>query len=259
MAPARRTERASAARPPHGCCGPATWPVRWRLAARLGRADPGHPARLRRRDRPGRDQPDPRRLQPRGAASAAQTLASRTAGSSTRRSGRSSTGPELDDFVRPDDASVACLRRQRQPDRNRATRADRWGPPTLGPRRPSATTRVATAADRAAKRRIDRLRPVRAQPRPRRLDRSTASGCFIAAGVLGGTLLASLAGLAIAGRAMRPIASLTATAREIADDRRPLPPHARARRPTTRSASWPGRSSRCCARSTPPAPSARRR
>ena len=44
---------------------------------------------------------------------------------------------------------------------------------------------------------------------------------FIAAGVLGGTLLASLAGLAIADRAMRPIASLTATAREIADTRDP--------------------------------------
>jgi signal transduction histidine kinase len=39
---------------------------------------------------------------------------------------------------------------------------------------------------------------------------------FIAAGVLGATLLASLAGVAIARRAMRPISSLTATAREIA-------------------------------------------
>ena len=44
---------------------------------------------------------------------------------------------------------------------------------------------------------------------------------FIAAGVLGGVLLASLAGLAIANRAMRPIASLTATAREIASTRDP--------------------------------------
>ena len=40
---------------------------------------------------------------------------------------------------------------------------------------------------------------------------------FIAAGVFGGTLLASLAGLAIAGRAMRPVSSLTASAREIAE------------------------------------------
>src|SRR6185436_16250059 len=40
---------------------------------------------------------------------------------------------------------------------------------------------------------------------------------FIAAGVLVATLLASFAGLAIARRAMRPISSLTATAREIAE------------------------------------------
>jgi signal transduction histidine kinase len=39
---------------------------------------------------------------------------------------------------------------------------------------------------------------------------------FIGAGVVGATLLAGLAGLAIANRAMRPIASLTATADEIA-------------------------------------------
>ena len=51
--------------------------------------------------------------------------------------------------------------------------------------------------------------------------RSTASGCFIVAGILGGTLLASFAGVAIAGRAMRPIAALTATAREIAATRDP--------------------------------------
>jgi signal transduction histidine kinase len=44
---------------------------------------------------------------------------------------------------------------------------------------------------------------------------------LIAGGILGGTLLASLAGVAIASRAMRPIASLTATAREIAGTRDP--------------------------------------
>ncbi|HET9154383.1 MAG TPA: HAMP domain-containing sensor histidine kinase [Solirubrobacterales bacterium] len=44
---------------------------------------------------------------------------------------------------------------------------------------------------------------------------------LIAAGILGGTLLAVLAGVAIAGRAMRPIASLTATARKIAATRDP--------------------------------------
>jgi two-component system OmpR family sensor kinase len=44
---------------------------------------------------------------------------------------------------------------------------------------------------------------------------------FLGLGVLGGTLLAALAGIAIAGRAMRPIAALTATARKIATTRDP--------------------------------------
>ena len=44
---------------------------------------------------------------------------------------------------------------------------------------------------------------------------------FLALGVLGGTALAALAGIAVAGRAMRPIADLTQTAREIASTRDP--------------------------------------
>ncbi len=44
---------------------------------------------------------------------------------------------------------------------------------------------------------------------------------FLAAGVLGGTILALLAGLAVADRAMRPIAALTALARRIATTRDP--------------------------------------
>jgi two-component system, OmpR family, sensor kinase len=44
---------------------------------------------------------------------------------------------------------------------------------------------------------------------------------LIAAGILGGTLLAVFAGVAIARRAMRPIASLTATAKEIATTQDP--------------------------------------
>jgi two-component system, OmpR family, sensor kinase len=42
---------------------------------------------------------------------------------------------------------------------------------------------------------------------------------LIAAGIFGGTLLASFAGVAIASRAMRPIAALTASAREITETR----------------------------------------
>src|SRR5215208_2763880 len=44
---------------------------------------------------------------------------------------------------------------------------------------------------------------------------------FLGLGVLGGTALAALAGMAIAGRAMRPIATLTSTARSIATTRDP--------------------------------------
>jgi two-component system OmpR family sensor kinase len=44
---------------------------------------------------------------------------------------------------------------------------------------------------------------------------------FLGLGVLGGTVLAALTGMAVAGRAMRPIAALTATAREVAFTRDP--------------------------------------
>jgi signal transduction histidine kinase len=44
---------------------------------------------------------------------------------------------------------------------------------------------------------------------------------FLGGGVLGGTILAALAGIATAGRAMRPVSTLTATAREIASTRDP--------------------------------------
>jgi two-component system OmpR family sensor kinase len=44
---------------------------------------------------------------------------------------------------------------------------------------------------------------------------------FLGLGVLGGTALAALAGMAVAGRAMRPIATLTSTARSIAATRDP--------------------------------------
>jgi two-component system, OmpR family, sensor kinase len=59
----------------------------------------------------------------------------------------------------------------------------------------------------------------------RRLDHVDATiervWLLIAAGILGGTLLAVFAGVAIARRAMRPIASLTATAKEIATTQDP--------------------------------------
>ena len=150
------------------------------------------------------------------------------------------------------------LRRQREPDRREPQRRH------ARPARPRARQ-----LRRDARRHRPQCEPRRGRARPATSSTgaasptstrpSTASGCFIAGGVFGGTLLASLAGLAIA--APGDAADLLAD-RDRARDRRhrrPLPPHAARRRPTTRSASWPGRWSRCCARSTPPAPSARRR
>jgi signal transduction histidine kinase len=122
-------------------------------------------------------------------------------------------GPRLDDFVRPDGASAKVF------DVNLNLLKESSGAVPLGA--PSAglsdhgEMRVATAAITSdtgvttgyvqygrslahVDSTVDRL------------------WLFIAAGILGGTLLASLAGVAIAARAMRPISALTATARQIA-------------------------------------------
>jgi signal transduction histidine kinase len=121
-------------------------------------------------------------------------------------------GPRLDDFVRPDGASARVF------DVNGSLLKESTGAVALGA--PSAgladhgEMRVATAAITSdtgvttgyvqygrslahVDSTVDRL------------------WLFIAAGILGGTLLASLAGVAIAARAMRPISALTATARQI--------------------------------------------
>jgi two-component system, OmpR family, sensor kinase len=100
------------------------------------------------------------------------------------------------------------------------------GAPALGaPQRPGTITtigsmRVATAALQTS---------LASPPSVLQYARSTDSlqatinrlWLFLGGGVLGGTLLAALAGIAIAGRAMRPVSALTATAREIASTRDP--------------------------------------
>jgi two-component system OmpR family sensor kinase len=127
-------------------------------------------------------------------------------------------GPRLNDFVLPDDASARVL------DVNgnllkKSTGAGNLGPPRAG---------LSDHGD------------IRVATEPIIDDNGTTTGfvqygrsvehvdstvsrlwLFIVGGVLLGTLLAIFAGLAIAGRAMRPIASLTATAREIATTRDP--------------------------------------
>ena len=193
---------------------PGSWPVRWRLAGvsagltlvilLVFGAVIGQVATSRIRDDFNRQ-----------VSSAAQTLAAeshifRTLLTTNFR------GPNLDDFVRPDGASARVfsvegnlLRLQRE-----SHHAQSLGSPVEGlsdygqlrvapvriPGDTGATTgfvqygRSIAHVDST----VDRL------------------WLFIAAGILGGTLLASLAGVAIAARAMRPISALTATARQIA-------------------------------------------
>ncbi len=128
-------------------------------------------------------------------------------------------GPFLDDFVLATGASVRVFGPDGQLlDASRG--AEYLGPPQpgiydLGP------IRVATAqiVDRSNREVLGYVQYARSEEN----IESTIQRLWllIAAGVLGGTLLASLAGLAIAERAIRPIAQLTATAREIATTRDP--------------------------------------
>jgi two-component system OmpR family sensor kinase len=126
---------------------------------------------------------------------------------------RAREGPRLNDFVLPDDASARVL------DINGNVRASTRGSAQLGPPKAGisdhGSIRVATEPivdeNGATTGYVQYGRSV--EHVDSTIDRLWL---FIAAGVLLGTLLAIFAGLAIAGRAMRPIASLTATARGIA-------------------------------------------
>jgi signal transduction histidine kinase len=148
----------------------------------------------------------------RQVSSAAQTLAAESRVFSAPFVTRWS-GPKLEDFVRPDGASARVF------DANLNVLEESKGAAGLGEPNAGLSThgemRVATARIAGetgvttgyvqygrsiahVESTVDRL------------------WLFIAAGILGGTLLASFAGLAIAARAMRPIAALTATASKIA-------------------------------------------
>jgi two-component system, OmpR family, sensor kinase len=127
-------------------------------------------------------------------------------------------GPSLDAFVLPDDASARVY------DANgslldKSTHSVPLGPPQVG-LTDFGQMRVATAAITSETGEVTGYVQY-----GRNLDRvdSTVNRVWllIVAGILGGTMLAVFAGVAIAGRAMRPIASLTATARKIAATRDP--------------------------------------
>jgi two-component system OmpR family sensor kinase len=128
-------------------------------------------------------------------------------------------GPRLDDFVRPDEASARVF------DVNGTLVKQSSEAVDMGRLSPGLTTH-------------DGMRIYTAQVTNGTLvtgyvqyGRSVAHidstverlWLFIFAGIAGGTLLASLAGLTIASRAMRPISALTATARKVADTGDPSP------------------------------------
>ncbi len=191
---------------------PGSWPVRWRLAAvsagltlailLVFGAVIGQVATSRIRDDFNRQ-----------VSGAAQTLAAESRVFSTGLA-TLYRGPKLDDFVRPDGASARVFNAEGHLIEE-STGAEQMGSSSslglsnFGQMR-VATTRIsgesgATTGFIQYGRNIAHLDST--------VDRLWL---FIAAGVLGGTLLAILAGVAIAGRAMRPISALTATARQIA-------------------------------------------
>jgi two-component system, OmpR family, sensor kinase len=193
---------------------PRNWPVRWRLAAVsagstlailvLFGAIIGNLAAQRVRDDFNREM-----------TGAVSTLASQVQIVDTITNTLIIHEPDLADFVSPNDASVRIYDAQgRQLDSS--PNAEDLGPPAAGVHH-VGRLRVVTAVLRS--RQTGRIAGFVQYGRNEGHVDSTVDRLWllIAACVLGATLLASLAGLAIAGRAMRPISSLTATARQIAD------------------------------------------
>jgi signal transduction histidine kinase len=191
---------------------PRNWPVRWRLAAASAGltliillafgAVIGKVATNRIRDDFNRE-----------VRGAAQTLAAEI------RIGYTPLGtviqsPSLDDFVRPDQATARVYDLSGNLIKH-SSEADDLGPASLG-LSTFQGNRVATAEVRNESGSATGF--VQYGRSLAHVD-STINRLwlFIALGVFAGTLLASLAGLAIAGRAMRPISLLTASAREIAE------------------------------------------
>jgi len=192
---------------------PSSWPVRWRLAAvsagltlailLVFGAVIGQLATSRIRDDFNRE-----------VNSAAQTLAGEFRIVYTPLGTVSfQSGPELDDFVRPDNASARIfdvngnLLKQSEGSADLGTGTS--GLYDYGPMR-VATARI-TSDSGLVTGYVQYGRSLA------HVDSTVERLWFlVAAGILAGTLFASLAGVAIAARAMRPISALTATARQIA-------------------------------------------
>jgi two-component system, OmpR family, sensor kinase len=193
---------------------PGNWPVRWRLAAvsagltlailLLFGAIIGNLAAQRVRDDFNREM-----------TGAVSTLASQVQIVDTITNTLIIHEPDLADFASPNDASVRIYDANGRQLDSSPNAAD-LGPPVPGVHH-VGRMRVVTVALRS--RQSGRVAGFVQYGRNEQHIDSTVDRLWvlIAAGVLGATLLASLAGLAIARRAMRPISSLTATARKIAD------------------------------------------
>ena len=150
--------------------------------------------------------------------SAARSLAAETRVSSDAFSGVVvSRSPDLRAFALPEDAEIKILDQAGQPLVGTNGAID-LGPPTPGIHTVgdlSVATQPVTSPDSL---------PAYVQyARPHEGVNETVARLwlFLGAGVLGGTVLALLAGLAVADRAMRPIKSLTALARQITSTRDP--------------------------------------
>jgi signal transduction histidine kinase len=192
---------------------PRNWPVRWRLAATSASltlaillafgAVIGKVATQRIRDDFNGE-----------VNGAVQTLAAELRIVDTPTGSYLIRGPGLDDFVLPNDATVRVF------DSSGSLLTQSTEPTDLGPLRPGtanfAGVRVTTARINDGSGTLTGY--VQYGRSLEHVD-STVDRLwlFVFAGVLGGTLLASLAGLTIAARAMRPISALTATARGIGE------------------------------------------
>ncbi|MEX0971949.1 MAG: ATP-binding protein [Solirubrobacterales bacterium] len=193
---------------------PRNWPVRWRLAAvsagltaailLLFGAIVGNLAAQRVRDDFNRE-----------IKAAVSTLASQVQIVDTITNTLIVREPDLADFVSPNNATARIYDARGQQLDASPDAAD-LGPPVPGVHE-FGPMRVVTVV--LSSRQSGRIAGYVQYGRDEQHIDSTIGRLwlFIVAGVLGATLLASFAGVAIARRAMRPISSLTASARTIAE------------------------------------------
>jgi two-component system OmpR family sensor kinase len=149
--------------------------------------------------------------------SAAGSLAAETRVSNDPVLGSVVSSPPLRAFALPEDAQIRVVDQLGRPLAG-TSGSGRLGPPSGGIREVNGLSVVTEPISRA-----DSLPAYVQYGRPYDDVNDTVARLwlFLGAGVVGGTLLALLAGLAVAARAMRPIKGLTALARQITSTRDP--------------------------------------